>query len=470
MSDRFDMGIIGAGPGGYAAAIRGAQLGMKVVLIEKEPRLGGTCLNVGCIPSKTLLDSSGLYGRLKGGSAAPGITVGQLELDLPALLTRKDEVVGKLADGLDGLMKKNGITVIRGTGAIEGPGKIHVSGGEGLEDGSKERSIDTGSIVLATGSVPLQLPFLPFDGKMVVSSTEALAFEKVPKELLVVGAGVIGLELGSVWSRLGAKVTVIEITDTILPGWDLQSSRMLKRLLTDQGIEFHLSTRVTGFEKKKTGIVLKAEEKNGEAVSFSADKVLVAVGRRPYHSQELQSLGIELDGYNVAVDRRFQSSIPGIYAIGDLIAGPMLAHKAEEEGMACAELIAGKAGHVDYAIIPNVVYTQPEAASVGSSEEELKSAGRPYAKGSFPFRANARALASGETEGFVKILADSETDAILGAHILGPHASALIAEIVAVMAFGGSAEDIGRTVHAHPTLPEAIKEAALAAGEGAIHI
>ena len=470
MSDRFDIGIIGAGPGGYAAAIRGAQLGMKVALIEKEPRLGGTCLNVGCIPSKTLLDSSGLYGRLKGGSAAPGITVGQLELDLPALLTRKDEVVGKLADGLDGLMKKNGITVIRGTGAIEGPGKIHVSGGEGLADGSKERLIDVGSIVLATGSVPAELPFLPFDGKMVVSSTEALAFEKVPKELLVVGAGVIGLELGSVWSRLGAKVTVIEITDTILPGWDLQSSRMLKRLLTDQGIEFHLSTRVTGFEKKKTGIVLKAEDKNGEAVSFGADKVLVAVGRRPYHSQELQSLGIELDGYNVAVDRRFQSSIPGIYAIGDLIAGPMLAHKAEEEGMACAELIAGKAGHVDYAIIPNVVYTQPEAASVGSSEEELKSAGRPYAKGSFPFRANARALASGETEGFVKILADSETDAILGAHILGPHASALIAEIVAVMAFGGSAEDIGRTVHAHPTLPEAIKEAALAAGEGAIHI
>lgn len=477
MSDSFDLGIIGAGPGGYVAAIRAAQLGMKVALIEKETRLGGTCLNVGCIPSKALLDSSALYWKLRQRSVAPGIEVGELKLDLPALYAGKDEVVRKLTDGLDSLMKKNKVAVLRGTGTIEKPGRIRITGGgkhEGREADGEEHRIDAGAIVLATGSEPVQLPFLPFDGETVVSSTEALAFEKVPGHVLVVGAGVIGLELGSVWLRLGAKVTVVEILDTILPRWDLQTSRMLKRLLADQGMEFHLSTKVTGFEKKNEGAVakavLKAEDKSGKALSFEAEKVLVAVGRRPFHSQELQALGIELDGLQVKVNERFETSVPGIYAIGDITPGPMLAHKAEEEGIACVECIAGRAGHVDYSIIPDVVYTHPEAASVGSTEEELKSAGRPYSKGSFPFRANGRALASGETEGFVKILADKETDAILGAQILGPQASALIAEIVSVMAFNGSAEDIGRTIHAHPTLPEAVKEAALAAGEGAIHV
>ncbi len=463
MSDSFDLGIIGAGPGGYVAAIRAAQLGMKVALIEKRPRLGGTCLNIGCIPSKALLDASALYRKLKQPAVAPGIEVPKVKLDLHSLQAGKEEIVNKLTGGIDVLMKKNGVTVIHGTGTIEKPGVITITA-----DG--ERSIDVGSILLATGSMPVELPFLPFDGQTVVSSAEALAFESVPDHLAVVGGGVIGLELGSVWARLGARVTVIEIMDTILPGWDLEVARRLKRLLSDQGIEFHLSTKVTGLEKQKGSVVLKAEEKDGKSVSFEPDKVLVAVGRRPYHSQELQATGVKLDGYRVVVDKRFETSVPGIYAIGDLVAGPMLAHKAEEEGIACVELIAGHAGHVDYSIIPGVVYTHPEAASVGATEEQLKETGTSYSKGSFPFRVNGRALAAGETDGFVKILADDKTDAILGAHILGSQASAMIAEIVAVMAFRGSAEDIGRTVHAHPTLPEAVKEAALAAGEGAIHI
>ncbi len=464
MSDSYDIGIIGAGPGGYIAAIRAAQLGMKVALVEKEARLGGTCLNIGCIPSKSLLDSSELYWKLKNVAPSRGIEARELNFDLSKMLAGKRDVVDKLTGGIDLLMKKNGVTVIRGEGSIEKPGRILITG-----EGDTKQTIDAGSIILATGSVPSEHPFLPFDGERVVSSTEALSFEKVPKRLIVIGAGAIGLELGSVWARLGAKVTVVEIMDSILPGWDLQTSRMLKRLLADQGMEFRLSTKVTGFEGKKTTTVLKAEDRTGEPLSLSAEKVLAAVGRRPYHSQELQPLGIKLDGQKIEVDDRFQTSVPGIYAIGDLIGGPMLAHKAEEDGVACVELIAGRGGHVDYSIVPGVVYTHPEAASLGATEEELKTAGRSYTKGSFPFRANGRALASGDTDGFVKILADSETDTILGAHILGPQASVLIGEIVSVMAFRGSAEDIGRTVHAHPTLSEVVKEAALAAGEGAIH-
>ena len=464
MSDSYDIGIIGAGPGGYVAAIRAAQLGLKVALIEKEPRLGGTCLNIGCIPSKSLLDSSELYWKLKNTAPLRGIEAQEVKFDLSKMLAGKSEVVEKLTGGLDLLMKKNKVTVIRGEGFVEGPGKITVT-----EEGKEQQVVNAGSIILATGSTPTELPFLPFDGKRVVSSTEALSFEKVPKRMVVVGAGAIGLELGSVWSRLGAKVTVIEIMDSILPGWDLQTSRMLKRLLTDQGMEFFLSTKVTGFENKKTAAVISAEEGDGKSLSFSAEKILVAAGRRPYHSQDMNALGIGLNGERVEVDDRFQTSVPGIYAIGDLIAGPMLAHKAEEDGIACVELIAGKAGHVDYSLVPGVVYTHPEAASVGTTEEELKAAGRSYSKGSFPFRANGRALTSGETDGFVKILSDDETDMILGAQILGPQASILISEIVSVMAFRGSAEDIGRIVHAHPTLSEAVKEAALAAGEGAIH-
>ncbi len=476
MSDNFDIGIIGSGPGGYVSAIRAAQLGMKVALVEKAPRLGGTCLNIGCIPSKALLDSSETYFKIRNAKLPQGIGVKGVELDLTSLHDGKNEVVDKLTGGLRSLMKKNGVTVFHGVGTVEKPGTIRIDPPEesgetaGKARSTEVGSINVGSIVLATGSVPVELPFLPFDGEVIVSSKEALAFEKVPEHLLVVGAGIIGLELGSVWARLGAKVTVIEIMDTIIPGWDLQTSRMLKRELTDQGMEISLSTKVTGFDKKKGNVILQAEDKNGEAVSFSGEKALVAVGRQPYHSQDLESLGIELDGSRVRVNDRFETNVQGIYAIGDLVSGPMLAHKAEEDGIACVECIAGKAGHVDYSIVPSVAYTHPEAASVGRTEEELKSSGVTYKKGSFPFRANGRALASNDSAGFVKILADSETDAILGAHILSAHASALIAEIVSVMAFNGSAEDIGRTIHAHPTLPEAIREAALAAGEGAIHI
>jgi dihydrolipoamide dehydrogenase len=464
LSGSYDIGIIGAGPGGYVAAIRAVQLGMKVALVEKEERLGGTCLNVGCIPSKSLLDSSELYWKVKHSAPSRGIEAPDVKFDLARILAGKTDVVHKLTDGIDLLMKKNGITVLHGVGSIEKPGKILIAN----EDGTTQ-TIDAGSIILATGSIPSGLPFLPIDGDRVVTSTEALSFGKVPKRLIVIGAGAIGLELGSVWSRLGTQVTVVEIMDSILPGWDLQTARMLKRLLSDQGMEFHLSTKVTGLERKKTTAVVMAEGQNGENISIGAEKVLVAIGRRPYHSQELHSLGIKLNGLKVDVDDKFLTSVPGIYAIGDLIEGPMLAHKAEEDGVACVELIAGRAGHVDYSIVPGVVYTHPEAASVGATEEELKASGGSYAKGSFPFRANGRALASGETDGFVKILTDKESDTILGAHILGPQASVLIGEIVSVMAFHGSAEDIGRTVHAHPTLSEVVKEAALAAGEGAIH-
>ena len=465
MSQPYDVGIIGAGPGGYVAAIRAAQLGLKVVLVDRRERLGGTCLNIGCIPSKALLDSSEAYWKAKNDYAALGVLTGDVQLDLATMLSRKDDVVGALTGGISTLMKKNGVTVHVGDGILKAPGRIRVIPAGGGDD----IDLEVGSVILATGSEPAALPFLPFDGKRIVSSTDALAFDHVPKRLLVVGAGAIGLELGSVWARLGASVTVVEIMDTILPGWDLQVARTLKRSLGGQGIEFHLSTKVTGAEINKAEVVLHALDKKGESLDLAADKVLVAVGRRPAHSQDLQAVGIELDGLRVRVDERFQTSVPGVYAIGDLIEGPMLAHKAEEDGIACVELIAGRAGHVDYGKVPGVVYTWPEAASVGKTEEELKQAGTAYKKGSFPFRANGRALASGDSDGFVKILVDEDTDRILGAHILGPHASALIAEIVAVMEFSGSAEDIGRTVHAHPTLSEAVKEAALAAGEGAIH-
>ena len=467
MSDSYDIGIIGAGPGGYVAAIRAAQLGMSVALVEKESRLGGTCLNVGCIPSKALLDASESYYSLRSGKTPPGVAVSNVKLELKKLQQGKSEVVTKLTNGLGALMKKNGIDVFQGEGAIEKPGTICVTPSKTADT---EKQIHAGSIILATGSEPVELPFLPFDGESIVGSTEALAFESVPEHLVVVGAGVIGLELGSVWAKLGSKVTVIELLDTILPGWDLQISRTLKKALADQGMEFHLSAKVTGFEKKSGAILIRAEDKNGKLETFTADKTLVAVGRRPLLCRDLQKVGVELKGGSIRVDSRFQTSVPGVYAIGDLIPGPMLAHKAEEDGIACVECIAGRAGHADYSIIPNVVYTHPEAASVGSTEEELKARGKRYKKGSFPFRVNGRALASGETDGFVKILTDSETDTILGAHILGAQASVLISELVLVMAFNGSAEDIGRTVHAHPTLAEAIKEAALAAGEGAIHI
>ena len=465
MSRKYDVGIIGAGPGGYVAAIRAAQLGLKVALIEKRGRLGGTCLNVGCIPSKSLLDSSELYWKARYELKDRGISVENPQFDLGVMQRNKTEVVDQLTSGLEILMKKNRVDVFFGAGEIVSPGTVRVT----VDNGGDDEMLETESTILATGSVPAALPLLPFDGQRIVDSTAALSFEKVPKRLLVVGAGAIGLELGSVWARLGSEVTVVEVMDSILPGWDLQTSRMLKKLLVNQGMEFHLSTKVIGFEKKKTEVVLKNEVRNGEAFDLAAEKVLVAVGRKPYFGQELAAIGIESEGGRIRVDGGFRTTAPGIYAIGDLIDGPMLAHKAEEDGIACAEIIAGRPGSIDYDTIPGVVYTRPEAASVGKTEEELKGAGVAYEKGSFPFRANGKALATGETDGFVKILTNAETDRILGAHIVGPHASILIAEIVSVMEFGGSAEDLGRTVHAHPTLSEAVREAALSAGEGAIH-
>jgi dihydrolipoamide dehydrogenase len=477
---KFDVIVIGAGPGGYVAAIRAAQLDMKTAIVEKRDTLGGTCLNIGCIPSKALLDSSELFARAQHEGADHGIVVQSVKLDLAAMQKRKDEVVHKLVSGVSTLMKKNKITVFTGAGRLEKPaggsdndadargGTVVVS----AEDGEATR-LTAPNVVLATGSVPQELPFLPFDGERVVSSTEALAFDSVPKTLLVVGAGAIGLELGSVWARLGAKVEVIEILPEILAGWDSATAKALRRELSKQGLNFNLETKVTGVDtSKKKHVTLTAEDKQGNAVEFAGEKVLVAVGRRPYTDGlglEEAGVAMEDDGKRIRIDDHFRTSIPGVYAIGDAVRGAMLAHKAEDEGVAVAEIIAGKPGHVNYEAIPNVVYTWPEVAAVGRSEDELKEEERSYSKGQFPFAANGRALGMGAPAGFVKIMADAETDRVLGATIVGPYASDLISEIVAVVEFGGSAEDIARTVHAHPTLPEAVREAALAVDKRSIH-
>jgi len=465
VADKYDLIIIGAGPGGYVAAIRAAQLGMKTALIDKRARLGGTCLNIGCIPSKALLDSSEHYFRTTGELEEHGISVGEVKLDLQKMMARKASVVETLTSGVATLMKQHKIDVYHGTGTVKEAGTVVVEAAEGGD--SSELNGD--SIILATGSVPQDLPPVPFDGDRIVSSEEALSFDEVPKELLVVGAGAIGLEMGSVWARLGAKVTVIEILDSVLPGWDKQVARTLQRSLKALGMELATSTKVTESKAEKKRVVLKATDRKGAETSFEGDRVLVAVGRKPFISQDLEALGVKTDRGRVVVNERFETTIEGLYAIGDLVDGPMLAHKAEEDGVACVEGLAGLPVHVDYELVPNVVYTWPEAASVGKSEEALKEAGVEYTKGSFPFRANGRALAANDADGFVKILAEPDTDRILGAHILGPWASTLIAEIVAVSALGGNAEDIGRIVHAHPTLPEAVKEAGLSALGRAIH-
>jgi dihydrolipoamide dehydrogenase len=472
LAEAYDVLILGAGPGGYVAAIRAAQLGLKTGIVEKraasdgKPLLGGTCLNVGCIPSKALLDSSELYAKATGEFADHGITVSTPKLDIPKMIARKQGVVDKMTGGLNGLMKGRKVDVIGGSARLAGEGKVTVTGSDG-----KETTLEAESIVLATGSEPVELPFLPFDGDYVVSSTEALEFDSVPDEMVVVGAGAIGLELGSVWSRLGAKVTVVEIMKDILPGWDPQVAKIMRRELKSQGIEFLLGHKVTGLAKgKKKGVAV--EDPDGKSITVPAKKVLVAVGRRPYYDGlGLDEAGVKTDEKTrrIAVDEHFQTSVANVFAIGDLIHGPMLAHKAEDEGVAVAEIIAGLAGHVNYGTIPGVVYTWPEAATVGKSEEDLKSEGVAYRKGSFNFGGNGRAVAMASTGGFVKILADEETDRVLGAQIVGPWASDLISEIVAVMEFGGSAEDIGRIVHAHPTLTEAVKEAALAVDKRAIH-
>jgi dihydrolipoamide dehydrogenase len=464
----YDLIVIGAGPGGYVAAIRAAQLGLKIAIIESRSTLGGTCLNIGCIPSKALLSSTEHYYSARNHFSEHGITVKDISIDLKTLMMRKERVVGKLTGGVSYLMKKNKIDVFNGTGTITSPGEVQVEKNSG-----EKTALKTGSIIIATGSVPVELPFLPFDGKRIVDSEAALSFDSVPKKLSIVGAGAIGLEMASVWSRLGSEVSVIEIMAGILPGWDAELAKGLQKELEKQGIKFLLGHKVSGSKNTKSGVSLIVETPDGKETGLTGDRVLVSVGRRPsYNRGEMDHLGIALDERNrIAVDRNFQTSVPGIYAIGDIIAGPMLAHKAEEDGALAAEVIAGKAiPDVDYEIVPGVVYTNPEAASAGRTEEVLKEQKIPYGKGKFPFKANGRAIAGGSDSGFVKVLSHKETDRILGVHILGSEASVLIAEAVAVMEFGGSSEDIGRTIHAHPTLSESLKEAALDVMGLGIHI
>ena len=468
MADRFDVVVIGAGPGGYVAAIRAAQFGMSVACVEKRGSLGGTCLNVGCIPSKALLDSSELYTQARSHFSRHGVKVGDVTLDLGAMMGRKDKVVKDLTDGVAFLLKKNKITSVRGNGRLVGPGVVAVSGA-----GEKEETrLGAKAILLATGSEPTPLPSLPFDGRHIVTSTEALAFDKVPQHLIVVGAGFIGLELGSVWSRLGAKVTVVEFLPRIVPSVDAEIAELLQRSLTKQGLTFHLDTKVTSASTQGGQVIVNATSKNNDEV-LQGDRVLVAVGRRPYAAGlGLKEAGVNYDEKSgrIPVDANFQTNVPGVFAIGDLIAGPMLAHKAEEEGVAFVERLAGQKTHVNYDTIPGVVYTWPEVAMVGQTEEQLKQSGRPYRVGKFPFSASSRARCMDENEGLVKILADEQTDRVMGVHILGPRASELIAEAVTVMEFGGSAEDIARTCHAHPTLSESVREAALAVERRALNL
>jgi dihydrolipoamide dehydrogenase len=466
MADRFDIAVIGAGPGGYVGAIRAAQLGMSVVCIDRRQALGGTCLNIGCIPSKALLDSSELYALAGSRFAKHGIQVGNLALDLKALMARKEHVVKALTDGVAFLFKKNHITFKQGSARLTGPGKIAVKQAEG-----QAQDVEAKAIILATGSESVPLPALPFDGTTVVSSTEALSFTKVPAHLIVVGGGYIGLELGSVWARLGAQVTVIELLPRILALGDVEIAGVLHKALSKQGLKINVETKVVGASVQGGQVMVNAQRK-GENLLFQGDKVLVAVGRRPLTAGlGLEEAGVALEERSgrVQVNEHYETSLPGVFAIGDLIAGPMLAHKAQEEGIAVAEHLAGQKPHVNYATIPSVVYTWPEVASVGLTEEQVKETGREYRVGKFPFLANGRARCLDETEGLVKILADAKTDRILGVHIIGPRASELIAESVLAMEFAGSAEDIARTSHAHPTLSEAVREAALAVDKRAIH-
>ncbi len=470
---QFDLIVIGGGPAGYVAAIRAAQLGLKTACIEKRKTLGGTCLNVGCIPSKALLESSEMYHLAKTRFQKHGVIVEGVKLDLPQMLKRKDAIVRQLTNGIGALFKKNKIESFLGTGQLLGvEGKLKQVEVV-LDAGGEKKIISAERVLLATGSEPAALPFLPFDGKDVVSSTEALSFAEVPKHLVVIGGGVIGLELGSVWLRLGAKVTVVEFQDRILPTMDTQVGLELYKSLMKQGMEFKLATKCTGVSRAGASMLIEIEELKGGAKSkLECDKVLVATGRKPFSTGlGLEKLGIKQDKLGrVEVDAHYQTAVPGVYAVGDLIAGPMLAHKAEEEGIAAVERMAGQAGHVNYEAIPGIVYTSPEVASVGASEDELKAKGIVYATGQFPFAANGRAKAMEETEGFVKILADAKTDRVLGVHIVGPKAGELIAEAVSVMEFGGSAEDIARTCHGHPTLSEVVKEAAFGVAKRQIHL
>lgn len=463
MPESYDLVIIGAGPGGYVAALRAGQLGLKVATIDGRASLGGTCLNVGCIPSKALLESSELLAVAQSHLAEHGVKAQGVSLDLPAMMQRKDRIVKGLTDGIAFLLKRGKIEHFSGIGRLVGPGRVAVK----LADG-KAVELTGKAVLLATGSEPAALPTLPFDGTAIVGSTEALAFERVPTHLIVIGAGYIGLELGSVWARLGAKVTVLEFLPRILAVVDAEIAGLAQKSLTRQGLTFHLETRVTDATIQGGQVLVRARRKD-EEVTFQGDRVLVAVGRRPHTTGlGLEEAGVAVEQRTglVRVDERYQTSVPGVYAIGDLIGNPMLAHKAMEEGVAVAERLAGHAGHVNYDAIPSVVYTSPEIASVGKTEEQVKEAGREYRVGKFPFAANGRARCLGETEGLVKVLADARTDRLLGVHILGPRASELIAEAVTAIEFAGSAEDVARICHAHPTLSEAVAEAARAAYVG----
>ncbi|MBM3732463.1 MAG: dihydrolipoyl dehydrogenase [Acidimicrobiia bacterium] len=466
MSDTLDLIVIGGGPGGYVAAIRAAQLGLKVACVEKRGSLGGTCLNVGCIPSKALLQSSHYYEMAAKEFAHHGVKVGKLDLDLGQMMARKEKVVKELTSGIEFLFKKNKVRYVKGTGRLTAADTVAV------EADGKTETLKASSIVIATGSDVAPLKGVPIDEKKILSSTGAIALSQVPETLAVIGGGVIGLELGSVWRRLGAKVTVVEFLDSILPGMDGEVAKFAQRVLAKQGITFRLATKVTGAKSGKT-VQLSVEPRNGgKSETVESDAVLVAVGRRPYtEGLGLEAAGVTLDARGfVTVDNHFQTNVPGVFAIGDVIGGAMLAHKAEDEGVAVAEIIAGEAGHVNRDAIPAIVYTAPEIAGIGKTEEQLKSSGRAYRAGKFPFTANARAKCNAETDGFAKVLADAATDRIVGAHIVGPQAGELIQEIALAIEMGASAEDLGRTCHGHPGLVEAVKEAALASLGRAIHI
>jgi dihydrolipoamide dehydrogenase len=463
----YDLTVIGTGPGGYVCAIRAAQLGMKVAVVEKAKTFGGTCLNIGCIPSKALLHASEKFTEATYDLAGFGVVVGKPKLDLVAMMKHKSDTVSANVNGVGFLLKKNKIDTFIGHGTITAPGKLEVTRADGTR-----QAIETKAIVIATGSDVAPLPGVTIDETLIVSSTGALELEKVPGRLLVVGAGVIGLELGSVWRRLGAEVTVVEFLDRILAGMDAETGKQAQRALEKQGLKFVLGHKVAAIDKLKSGLKVAIEPAaGGSATVLDADVVLVAIGRRPYtKGLGLEAVGVVMDRGRITIDAQFATNVPGIYAIGDVVRGPMLAHKAEDEGIAVAEILAGQHGHVNYNVIPSVVYTNPEIASVGATEEELKAKGIAYKAGKFPFSANGRARAMRATEGFVKFLADATTDQVLGVHVVGPFAGELIAEAAVLMEFSGSSEDLARTCHAHPTLSEAMKEAALAVEKRGIHM
>jgi len=465
MSEKFQAIVIGGGPGGYVCAIRLSQLGIKTACVESRSSLGGTCLNIGCIPSKSLLNLSENFHKVKYFSNL-GIEISAVKLNLEKMMKNKDKVVTILTKGIEFLFKKNKVTHYKGTGSFKSATQVSI-----IDDKKKESIIDSDKIIISTGSEPISLPGVKFDEKVIVSSTGALALSKVPKKMVIVGAGYIGLEMGSVWSRLGSEVHVVEFLDHITPGMDKEISKEFMKILQKQGINFHLQTKVNSIKKNNKGAVVSTTNKDGKKINFECDVVLVSVGRKPNTKNlNLDAIGIALDDKKrVKVDKNFQTNVKNIYAIGDVIEGPMLAHKAEEEGIAIAELIAGQSGHVNYSIIPGVVYTSPEVASIGKTEEQLKDLNQKYKVGKFPFMANSRAKAINETDGFVKILAEEKTDKILGVHIIGSHAGEMIAQIAIAMEFGASSEDIARTCHAHPTFSEAIKEAALSVDKRPIH-